>query len=44
MIVNALGALLISGLGWWYMRQAEHSFIEAWIRKFIQRNPRLFRS
>lgn len=43
MIVNALGALVISGLGWWYMRQSERSFIEAWIRKFIERNPRLFR-
>lgn len=43
MIVNALGAMVISGLGWWYMRQSERSFIEAWIRKFIERNPRLFR-
>ena len=44
MIVNALGALVISVLGWWYMRQRERSFIEAWIRKFIRANPRLFRS
>jgi hypothetical protein len=44
MIVNALGALAISGLGWWYMRQRVYSFIELWIRKFIERNPRLFRS
>jgi len=44
MIVNALGALFISVLGWWYMRQRERSFIEAWIRKFIKANPRLFRS
>ena len=43
MIVNALGALIISALGWWHMTQHEHSFIEAWIRKFIKRNPRLFR-
>jgi len=43
MIVNAFGALVISGLGWWYMHQSEHSFIEAWISKFIERNPRLFR-
>lgn len=42
MIVNALGALTISALGGWYMKQREHSFIEAWIRKFIERNPRLF--
>lgn len=43
MIVNALGALAISVLGWWYMKQRERSFIEIWIRKFIERNPRLFR-
>ena len=43
MIVNALGALAISGLGGWYMKQREHSFIEVWIRKFIEHNPRLFR-
>ena len=43
MIVNALGALAISALGWWYTKRDERSFIEAWIRKFIERNPRLFR-
>ena len=43
MIVNALGALAISALGGWYMKRRERSFIEAWIRKFIERNPRLFR-
>lgn len=42
MIVNALGALATSTFGWWYMHQKEHSFIELWIRKFIERNPRLF--
>ena len=44
MIVNTLGALAISALGWWYMERRERSFIEVWIRKFIERNPRLFRS
>ena len=43
MIVNALGALAISALGGWHMTQREQSFIEVWIRKFIERNPRLFR-
>lgn len=43
-IVNMLGALAVSALGWWYMVRREHSFIEDWIRKFIERNPRLFRS
>ncbi len=44
MIVNALGALTISALGGWYMKRQERSFIEAWIRRFIERNPRLFRN
>ena len=43
MIVNALGALVISALGGGYMKLRERSFIEVWIRKFIERNPRLFR-
>jgi uncharacterized membrane protein YjdF len=44
LIVDSLGALSVSVFGWWYMVRREHSFIEAWIRKFIERNPRLFRS
>lgn len=44
MIVNALGALATSTFGWWYMHQEEHSFLELWILKFIERNPRLFRN
>ena len=43
LIVDCIGALAISCLGWWYMHRRERSFIEAWIRKFIDRNPRLFR-
>lgn len=44
LILDALGALVISLLGWWYMKHRQISFIEAWIRKFIASNPRLFRS
>jgi len=43
LIVDTLGAIAISGLGWWYMRRGMRSFIELWIRKFIERNPRMFR-
>ncbi|HDP89548.1 MAG TPA: hypothetical protein ENN42_06275 [Thioalkalivibrio sp.] len=43
LIVDTLGALIISTLGWWYMSRKERSFIERWIRKFIARNPHLFR-
>lgn len=44
LIVDTLGAIIIGGLGWWYMHQNKPSFIEAWIQKFIKRNPQLFRS
>ena len=42
LIVDMLGALAISMLGWWYMKREERSFIDVWIRKFIDKNPRLF--
>lgn len=42
LIVDALGALTISLLGWWHMEHGTRSFIEAWIHKFVARNPRLF--
>jgi uncharacterized membrane protein YjdF len=41
--VDTVGAFLISALGWWYMKRKTRSFIEVWIRRFIDRNPRLFR-
>lgn len=44
LVVDTIGAFTISALGWWYMRQDAQSFIEVWIRRFIERNPRLFRS
>ncbi|MDZ7804638.1 hypothetical protein [Thiohalophilus sp.] len=43
LIVDALGALLISVFGWWYMKRGERSFIVDWIGKFTDRNPRLFK-
>lgn len=44
MIVNAIGAALISTLGWWYLKRERRSFIDAWIGKFIDRNPDWFES
>ncbi|MDR9435441.1 MAG: hypothetical protein RI563_01085 [Thiohalophilus sp.] len=44
LIVDAVGALLISIFGWWYMKRGERSFIVDWISKFTDRNPRLFKS
>jgi hypothetical protein len=43
LIVDTLGAMVISVFGWWYMHHGNESFIEQWIRKFIASNPRLFR-
>lgn len=44
LIVDALGALCISVLGWWYLESERRSFISDWIRSFIERNPQMFRS
>lgn len=44
LIVDALSALCISVLGWWYLESERRSFIGVWIRKFIERNPQMFRS
>ncbi|HEX5787190.1 MAG TPA: hypothetical protein VFY03_03345 [Woeseiaceae bacterium] len=43
LIVDALGALVVSLVGWWYMRTGAESFIEDWIRQFIEKNPAMFR-
>jgi len=42
MIVNAIGALVISLTGWWYLKRRSHFFIKAMIQKFIKKNPKLF--
>ena len=44
MIVNTIGAAIISTMGWWYMKRDRRSFIDSWIQKFIQRNPGWFQS
>lgn len=44
LIVDAVGALVISILGWRYLRNpGKPSFLERWIDGFIERNPRFFR-
>ncbi|MBE0486986.1 hypothetical protein [Marinobacter sp.] len=43
LIVDAIGALIISVLGWRYLKKADRtSFLERWIDSFIERNPRFF--
>lgn len=44
LIVDTLGAAIISVLGWWYMLQGKKSWIESAIREFIEKNPRFFTS
>lgn len=45
LIVDTAGALVISVIGCWYLSTAgTHSFLERWIQRFIEENPRLFRS
>ncbi len=44
LIVDALGALVISVLGYTYIRKDRNeSFLERWIHDFITRNPRFFK-
>jgi hypothetical protein len=44
LIVDALGALAISVFGYVYLKTSEvDSFLERWILRFIEANPRLFR-
>lgn len=42
LIVNAIGAAIISLAGWRYLVRARTSFVDDRIRRFIARNPRLF--
>lgn len=44
LIVNSIGALIISILGWDYLRRkGVNSFLERWIHNFIENNQRLFK-
>lgn len=44
LIVDAIGALVISLLGWRYLKSPkQESFLEQWINAFVERNPRFFR-
>lgn len=43
LIVDSIGAAVIALIGWAYLRAAgSNSFLERWIERFIQANPRLF--
>lgn len=43
LIVDTLGALFMSLLGWTYLRNLGNvSFLEKWINNFLDKNPKLF--
>jgi hypothetical protein len=42
LIVDVVGALVISSIGYVYMKRGWESVIERWIQRFIEANPRLF--
>lgn len=42
LIVDTLGALAISLVGYLYMKRGVESIVERWIRRFIASNPELF--
>lgn len=43
MIVNAAGAFIISFTGWRYLKKDQSFFVHDWIKKFINRNPSIFK-
>lgn len=44
LIVDAIGALIVSVLGWRYLKTPDKpSFLERWIYAFVERNPQFFR-
>ena len=44
LIVNAIGALLVSVAGYVYMRTGEKNIVSGFIMKFMLKNPKLFKS
>ena len=44
LIVDTLGAAVISGFGWWHMRRDQRSFIDVWTDRFVAKNPGIFRN
>lgn len=42
MIVNAIGAFVVSFTGWWYLKRQRTSFVKKLINWFIRKNPRFF--
>jgi uncharacterized membrane protein YjdF len=43
LIVDTLGAAFVSILGYFYISKSEEYWLERWINRFVEDNPRLFR-
>ncbi len=43
-IVNAIGAFVISFIGYVYLRSRKSFFVKDWIRSFIEKNPGMFKN
>ena len=43
LIVDTLGAIATAAMGWAYLKTGRYSFVADGVRKFIEKNPRLFR-
>lgn len=43
LIVDTAGAAVMAGLGYLYMRRARRQRTDHWLRRFVERHPRLFR-
>ncbi len=43
LIVDALGAFIVSLMGWRYLKQPQRHGFDSWVARFVERNPRFFR-
>ncbi len=43
LIVDTVGAAVVCLFGWRYLARARTSYVDNWAKRFIERNPRLFR-
>jgi hypothetical protein len=43
LIVDTLGAAVVAVMGWFYLRSGRFSFLADGVKKFLARNPKLFR-
>ena len=43
LIVDTIGAIVVACMGWAYLRTGRYSFLADGVKKFLARNPKLFR-